>query len=111
ALLIGVIGAVCGYGIKQGLLVSAEWISIISDGLVIVYIRNLIFKKRCIGDFLRRQKTYLPTLIITSVVLHPITYYFLGVKSFTLVVPMLALLVMIYLIQKYLNWRNTHRNE
>lgn len=99
------------YGLEWGLVVVAEWISVISDGLIIAYTRDLIFWKRYTAETVRGRKIYLPIFIVISLILHPITYHYLGMRSLTLIPPMFVLLIMIYLINKYLTWRNRKNDE
>lgn len=105
ALLIGIVGAVCGYGFKYGLLAVAEWVSVISDALIIVYVRNVLLRRNYKADFLESQLVYLPIFIIISGVLHSITYFHLGLRSLTLVPPMFVLLGLVYVWQMVSSWK------
>lgn len=98
------------YGLEWGLVVVAEWISVISDGLIIAYTRDLIFWKRYTAETVKGRKIYLLIFITISLILHPITYHYLGMKSFTLDVPMLVVLLLLYSFNKYFAWRNRKQN-
>jgi hypothetical protein len=100
-----VIAIIC-YGFPYGLLFICEWFSIISDAIIIVFTRDLIFRKKYTDETIKIRKLLLPVFLSFSIILHSITYYFLGSKGFDLILPMVAFLVTIYLIQRILSFIN-----
>jgi hypothetical protein len=92
--------AIFGYGANKGLLFIAEWVAVISDALIIILARVLIFRKRYAEKTIKRSRLFLPVFAGLSVILHSITFYFSGWQSFELIFPMIVFLITIYLIQK-----------
>jgi len=94
------------FGVFKGLLFVAEWLSTISDATILVYIRVVYFKNKYDDATVKSKILQLPFFLILSVFFHSITFYFIGLKSFSLSFPMIIFLLSVYCIQKVYNFIN-----
>jgi len=110
-ILAAVIIIICcfGYGVKTTLIYSCLILSVFSDGLLVNYVRLIIFRKRYNPKYVKGEHKAAIIYFIASAVLHAVTYYYLGKYSFVLVFPTIVLLAMIYLMFVYNKRKDKNR--
>ncbi len=89
------------YGIKTTIIYTCLFLSIFSDGLLIDYLRFLIFRKRYNTEYVKEAHGRAMICFIISFGLHSFTYYQIGKYSFIFVIPLFVLLAIIYLVYIY----------